>query len=244
MPADRPRSGAPDDRPLSLRLGIAAILAVLLLVPFALLSAFVSGSWAPLRDLDATITDAVHAWALNHPAAVDAMVVWSLVFSPTGLRIAALGLVIWLFRRHARRVAWWVIATMTTGGVVAALLKLLIERDRPSLLDPVARATGYSFPSGHAANAALTCAVFLLVLLPFRRARPALWAGAVLVTLITGLARIGLGVHWTSDVIAGWLLGIAVVAAMTVAFETARGRRRRGSAPAEGIEPEIARTSS
>ncbi|MEV6495351.1 phosphatase PAP2 family protein [Actinoplanes sp. NPDC051633] len=230
----------PAERPLALRLGVSAVLSVVLLVPFALLAAFVSGNWAPLRSLDGGIANDAHTWALGHPALVDAMLVWSWIFSPTGLRIAALGLVIWLFRRNARRVAWWVIVTMTTGGVVAALLKLLIERDRPSLLDPVARATGYSFPSGHAANAALTCAVFLLVLIPFRRARPALWVGAVVITLITGLCRIALGVHWTSDVVAGWLLGIAVVAVTTAAFEGARGRRRRTPVPVEGIEPEVA----
>jgi undecaprenyl-diphosphatase len=228
------------DRSLALRLGAAAVLTVLLLVPFALLAGFVAGEWAPLRTLDGTVANSAHAWALGHPALVDAMLVWSWVFSPTGLRIAALGLVIWLFRRRAQRAAWWVIVTMTAGGVVAALLKLLVERDRPDLLEPVARATGYAFPSGHAANASLTCAVFLLVLLPFHRARPALWTGAVLITLVTGLTRIGLGVHWTSDVLAGWLLGIAVVAATTVAFESARGRRRRAPVSSEGLEPEIA----
>jgi membrane-associated phospholipid phosphatase len=228
------------DRRLGVRLGLAAVLAAVLLVPVALLGALVTGEWAPLHDLDAAITDGLHTWALSHHGMVDAMVVCSWVFSPTSLRVAALALVIWLFRRHANRLAWWVIATMTAGGVIAAVLKLLIERDRPDLLDPVARATGYSFPSGHAANAALTCAVFLLVLLPYRRARPVLWAGAVLIPLVTGVSRIGLGVHWTSDVVAGWLLGIAVVFATAVAFESTRGRVRRAPVPAEGLEPDVA----
>jgi membrane-associated phospholipid phosphatase len=232
----------PADRSLALRLGVSAVLAAMVLVPFTLLAGFVAGNWAPLHALDGSIANSAHSWAVLHHRLVDAMVVWSWVFSPTSLRIAALALVIWLFRRHANRLAWWVIVTMTAGGVITALLKVLIERDRPDFLDPVARATGYSFPSGHAANAALTCAVFLLVLLPFRRARPALWAGAVVITLVTGLCRIGLGVHWTSDVLAGWLLGIAVVAVTAAAFEGARGRRRRTPVPVEGLEPEVAGT--
>ncbi|MEV6632926.1 phosphatase PAP2 family protein [Actinoplanes sp. NPDC051470] len=202
-------------RTVSLRLNVvAAAVAVVLLMPFALLAIFVAGRWAPLRSFDLVVSDAVHVWAVNHPAVVDAMQVWSLVFSPMALRAGALILVVWLFRRHRSRAAWWVIIAMTAGGVVAALLKLVVERDRPSFLDPVARAAGYSFPSGHATNAALTCAVFLAILLPYGRGRRWLWAAAVVVTAVTGLSRIGLGVHFTSDVVAGWLLGAAVVVAM------------------------------
>jgi membrane-associated phospholipid phosphatase len=60
------------------------------------------------------------------------------------------------------------------------------------------------------------------------------------ITVITGLCRIALGVHWTSDVLAGWLLGIAVVAVTAAAFEGTRGRRRRTPVPVEGLEPEVA----
>ncbi|GLY92982.1 hypothetical protein Acsp02_02380 [Actinoplanes sp. NBRC 103695] len=213
---------------LPLRLGVASVLTVLLVGPFALLAIFVAGSWTPLHAFDASVSNAVHVWAVGHPAVVDAMEVWSLVFSPMALRAAALVLIVWLFRRRAVRLAWWVIATMTAGGVFAALLKLLVERDRPEFLDPVARAAGYSFPSGHAANAALACGVFLLVLLPLGRWRPALWTGAVVITVVTGLTRIGLGVHFTSDVVAGWLLGLAMVTATTAAFHT-RTRNERSS---------------
>jgi undecaprenyl-diphosphatase len=136
---------------------------------------------------------------------------------------------------------------MAVGGILGVLLKLLVGRDRPELLDPVAQAAGYSFPSGHALNSALAAGVFLLVLLPFVRDHPgrraALWAGVILLPLLTGLSRVFLGVHYTSDVVAGWLLGVAVVAATTVAFE---GRRARGGprpvrAADEGVEPDVVR---
>ena len=235
------------DRSLGLRLGVAAGLAVLLLVPFALLAVFVAGDRATLRDADADVTGAVHAFALAHPGWVDAMLVATNVFSPMVLRVAVLVLVIWLVRRRAVALAWWAGATMAVGGILGALLKLLVGRDRPSLLDPVAQAAGYSFPSGHALNAALAAAVFTLVLLPFTEGRPgrraALWAAAVGMPLISGLTRIGLGVHYTSDVIAGWLLGVAVAALTTAAYEgwRARAGRRPVRATGEGVEPEIAR---
>ena len=220
-----------------MRLSVASALSVLLLGPFALLAIFVAGRWEPLHDFDAAVSGSVHAWAVDHPAVVDAMEVWSLVFSPMALRAAALVLVVWLFRRHATRAAWWVIATMTAGGLLAALLKLLVERDRPSFLDPVARAAGYSFPSGHAANAALTCAVFLLVLIPLGRRRSMLWTAAIVITVVTGVARIGLGVHYTSDVVAGWLLGAAVATITAVAIGERSTRVRTARVrDASGVE--------
>ncbi len=234
------------DRSLGLRLGVAAVLAVLLLVPFALLAVFVAGDWAPLRDGDAAVSDALHTYAIGHPGWVDVQLAISLVFSPMALRAAALVLLVWLVRRGAPEVAWWVGVTMAVGGILGVLLKLLVGRDRPDLLNPVAQAAGYSFPSGHALNSALAAAVFLLVLLPFTRHRPgrraALWAAAIVMPLLTGLSRVGLGVHYTSDVIAGWLLGIAVVALTTIAFESRRARAgRRPVRATEGVEPEIVR---
>ena len=239
-----------DDRSLGLRLGLAAVLSLVLLVPFALLAVLIIGDNPGLHAFDASITTSFHDFATQHSVWVDFMLVWSWVFSPMSLRLLALIMVIWLVRKyHAWRLTWWVVATMTVGGILAAVLKLLVGRERPEMLNPVAQAAGYSFPSGHADNAALACFVFVLVLLPFVQARTglriALWAAAIVITLVTGLCRIGLGVHWTSDVLAGWLLGIATVAAMTVAFESWRKRqgRRDISVTEEGVEPEIAESA-
>jgi membrane-associated phospholipid phosphatase len=56
--------------------------------------------------------------------------------------------------------------------------------------------------------------------------RGLMWALALVVGIGTGLSRIALGVHWMSDVLGGWIIGIAVVAATTAAFETWRGSAR------------------
>jgi membrane-associated phospholipid phosphatase len=188
----------------------AWFVAVGTVLPFALLTALVAGRWAPLLRLDGAVAGLLHAWAVGHPAAVRAMVVWSLVFAPNVLRAAALALVIWLYRRHRPGPAWWVVATMATGGVLEGLLKLLVGRHRPDFADPVARASGYAFPSGHAIT--VTLAAGVVVILAGRR-RPAVWIAALAVVVITGFCRLALGVHWTSDVVGGWLLGVAVVAA-------------------------------
>ncbi len=219
------------------RPGAAAVPAVLPLAPFTLLGALVVSGWRPLREADAAVTDTLHSFAAGRPGWVDAMTVGTNVFSPTVLRVAVLVLVIWLVRRRqAVEVAWWAGLTMAAGGILNAVLKLLVSRDRPDLPDPVAQAVGYSFASGHALNAAVAAGVFVLVLRPLVHDRPgrraALWAAAVVVPLIAGLTRIGLGVHWTSDVVAGWLLGVAVVALSTLAFRRRRARAARRPARA------------
>ncbi|MFI6131132.1 phosphatase PAP2 family protein [Micromonospora sp. NPDC051141] len=234
------------DHSLGLRLSLAAAAAILVLVPFALLALLVLGAWPPLLRLDASVTDAFHGYAVHHPLWVRVMTVWTHAFGPGPLRVAAAVAVVWLLRRGAPRLAVWVVTTMLVGGLLGALLKLLVGRDRPDLLEPVARAAGYSFPSGHALNAALAAGVLLLLFLPFARdnraGRIALWTAATLLTVVTGLSRIALGVHWTSDVVGGWVLGVATVAATTAAFATWRaGAGRRPARPLrEGVEPELA----
>ncbi|SCF34732.1 phosphatase PAP2 family protein [Micromonospora mirobrigensis] len=231
---------------LGLRLTLAAAAAFLVLVPFALLLLLILAAWPPLHDLDQSVTDALHGYALDHPGWVRAMSWWTDVFAPMPLRFAALVVVLWLLWRHARRLALWVVTTMTVGGLLGGLLKLLVGRHRPELLDPVARATGYSFPSGHALNAALAAGVLLLVFLPYARHRPVLrvvlWTVALLIAVVTGVSRVALGVHWTSDVVGGWLLGSAVVAATAAAFTTWRQQvaRRPVHPTREGVVPELA----
>jgi undecaprenyl-diphosphatase len=208
---------------------VAATAAILLLVPFALLTVLVVGNWAPLYDLDRTVADALHGYALGHPALVRVMAVWSFVFSPTSWRIAALLLVIWLLRRGARPLAIWVAVTMTVGGALGAILKVLVGRHRPELLEPVARAAGYAFPSGHALNNALGAGVFVLVLLPFARDRPgrraALWIAAIMIPVLTALTVAVL-------LLAMIALGLFVTNAWHQGFPPSRAQVR-------GIEPVV-----
>jgi undecaprenyl-diphosphatase len=220
----------PAERSLGVRLAVTAFVAMAVFVPFAVLAILVISAWWPLRTLDHRLADALHAYALSHPDLVDAAQVWSTVFGPGPLRVLVLVVAVLLWWRGARRTAIWAVITMAAGGVLGAVLKLIFGRGRPDLLDPVAHAPGYSFPSGHALNAALAASVLVLALLPVadrvrddarrRLLRWSMWAVAAVVTAITGLCRIALGVHWTSDVLGGWVLGAALAAATTAAFAT------------------------
>lgn len=226
------------ERSLGLRLTLASVAALLVLVPFASLGALAVASWRPLRRLDEGLAATLHAWALAHPGFSAAVQVWTDLFAPGPLRGLVLLVAAWLWWRGARRVALWAVVTMAAGAVLGVAFKLLFGRQRPDLLDPVAHAPGYSFPSGHALTAALAGGVLVLAL---RRCtgrvgvRRAMWAAAVLVTVLTGLSRVALGVHWMSDVLGGWILGAAVVVATSAAFATWHPRGPMRSGPRDRV---------
>ena len=120
------------------------------------------------------------------------------------------------------------VAASTIGILVGnAGLKLIVGRARPDLLPHLASETSLSFPSGHASNAA---AVFLAIgwVLVRDGARPGLvWPLVILFVAMVGLSRIVLGVHWPTDVIAGWCVGAGwmLVCAAVCTHLDARARR-------------------
>jgi undecaprenyl-diphosphatase len=100
--------------------------------------------------------------------------------------------------------------------------------------------TSYSFPSGHAFGSIVGVGALLLVGLPLVRPgwrRPLIALGVLIVGLV-GFARVGLGVHYLSDVVGGWLIGAAWLAATTAGFRAWRRDLRRPERPLEaGLEP-------
>ncbi|HWS37774.1 MAG TPA: phosphatase PAP2 family protein [Actinoplanes sp.] len=195
--------------------------ALLPLVPFLLLAGLMAGGWGPVHTVDRWVTARLHEAALASPHLTTVMTWLTHLLQPNVFRLAALALAIWLLRRGARRTAAWVAVTMIAGGLLGALLKLLFTRARPEFPDPVSWAAGYAFPSGHALNAVIGTAVFAVL---FRR----LWLLWVIPPLVA-FTRVVLGVHWTSDVLAGMLLGAAVVLLTLRFFQPLSvGTRRAG----------------
>lgn len=228
-------------RRLGLRLGLGALAAALVAVPFTLLTVLVLGTSERLERADRAVADAFHAQVISRPWLGQTFEVLSVVTHPNTWRLVTAVLAVLLWRRGRRRLVVWLAVTMTVGGLLGPLLKELVARSRPVFDDPVATAGGYSFPSGHALNSMLFAAVILVLGHPLARGarRAALWAGAIVVVVVTAVDRLALGVHYASDVVAGWVVALATVSATTAAFAT--WRTREGLAPASadtGLEPE------
>lgn len=132
-----------------------------------------------------------------------------------------LGLALVLRRRFAE--ATFAIAATAGSGLLNVAAKQGFRRERPALWDPIAPEATYSFPSGHAmGSATLAC---VLVLLAWRtRWRTAVLAGSVLFAAAVGASRVYLGVHYPSDILAGWSAAVAwTVVCYFAVFR--RGRR-------------------
>jgi membrane-associated phospholipid phosphatase len=118
-----------------------------------------------------------------------------------------------------------------SGGRAVDLIKVVVSRARPDLIPHLAEASGYAFPSGHSADSAivyLTLAALATQVTGTRATRLYLFAGALLLTGAIGISRVYLGVHWPSDVLAGWSFGTLWAFAWWIA--TARARAAIGGA--------------
>lgn len=239
----RPRPQRESDRRFGARSLLLAGALVLLAVPFLTLLLLVEDHSTGLREVDDGARDALHSLVRQHALLVRLLqllslsgttLAWTLVFVPiTG----------WLLWRRLPRLAAFVAVTVGLSSLLNNVVKTLVHRARPVLSDPVAHASGSSFPSGHAQAAVVGYGVLLLVFLPTLRGgrrRVALALAAVMVLGI-GFSRVGLGVHYVSDVLAGYALGAAWLAGMTAAFSAWRRERGRPPVhPAEGLAPEQA----
>lgn len=210
---------------------------VLAVVALVVLGAAVVLGWGPLARLDGAAVLAAHADVLARPwLLTDAMIVTD-AGSPVAVDVVTVvAAVALLVSRRSRAAAFVVVARLLELGVETAV-KNLVGRPRPALIDPVAGASGFSFPSGHAAgSAAVFGAVVVIVMGELSTAQRALRTSIVglAVVFVVGVAvsRVLLGVHYPSDVTAGVLLGVAsLVAARPILPRNASGITTRAGAP-------------
>lgn len=129
-----------------------------------------------------------------------------------GLACVVACLVGGLYLSHHHLAAMWLgLSVFAVAGIINPLLKLLIQRQRPQVTHLV-HALGYSFPSGHASGSMIIFGT-LMTIIPGLNL-PVIWfvlaqVSCLLLIIIIGFSRIYLGVHYTIDVLAGYLEGLA-----------------------------------
>jgi membrane-associated phospholipid phosphatase len=157
-----------------------------------------------LIELDARLSD--HMRIAERPGLLRTLAVVLAHSGDSWFWLAGLGLLWWLGTDYWKVRALILIVTILLTALVVFMVKFIVRRQRPEgewgklyrNTDP------HSFPSGHAVRS-LMIAVLFLGLGP-------LWLGLLLLAWapLVGLARVAMGVHYLSDVLAGWILGLLV----------------------------------
>jgi undecaprenyl-diphosphatase len=126
-----------------------------------------------------------------------------------------------LLERRGQIFAIIAAVAMTISVGLTVGVKVLVERPRPGAADRLGPVdSSYSFPSGHTLNSTVLLGmtvILLLPLIPRQSRRLAIVAAATLLTLGIGWSRIYLGYHWTTDVIASWLIATVLLIGVYVA---------------------------
>ncbi|WP_405496724.1 phosphatase PAP2 family protein [Streptomyces sp. NBC_00096] len=192
---------------LARRAGWVALTATAL---FALLTVWVVRAPDHLLPADA----ATHRWSVEHRPAVARALARAVTDTGTGFVPYALLLLAGLYAGRTTRqralTAAALLLCLGAGQTLRYAAMLLIARPRPDRGDWAAYASGWSYPSGHTATAAITAGLLIAALFLRGSGVPrtavaliAAWGVAV------GLTRVHLGVHWLSDVLGGWIFATA-----------------------------------
>jgi undecaprenyl-diphosphatase len=209
---------------------------------FAFLLIVVRLQWGPLEAADHRAATGLNSLVAGHAAAVSVVkaVTWlgssGVLWTVTGTAAVVLAI------RRRWRLAVYLLVAGAGALTLDPVLKALVGRLRPVVAHPIAYGTGDSFPSGHALGSIVCYGALFLAFLPATRGKWRRLFTVAIVTLIVaiGASRLLLGVHYLSDVLGAWALGITWLGVTAFAFELSR---RAAGAPAadpmtEGLEPE------
>jgi undecaprenyl-diphosphatase len=228
---------------------------IVALVVAGILSIAVANGSDVLDGFDSALTDVTRGWADPLVWPVDLAHVVGLVTAPFWSALAAAALVIALLLVHHRAAAGLLAMSGISGVAVSETIKAVMGRTRPPGAETFEADLDKSFPSGHAMVGIYLYMAAGLVLIHLGRAAGRRWmevVGGILVVVgpLIGLSRLILGVHWPSDIIAGWALGSVVLlaSALLLWWPLDRGwtvppRSRRAAAtppalPAAGATPD------
>jgi diacylglycerol kinase family enzyme/membrane-associated phospholipid phosphatase len=206
-----------------------ALTVVLGALPFIVITALVFGQWPPLRRWDLSVAGEVAEYGTTHQDLVHFWVVLAAITVPWTARAIIAAVAAYLWHRRARVLTVWLLVTAAGELALVQASKAIFQRPRPTemLVDP----GGWSYVSGHA-TAAFVLAGALGVVLPSvrgwrRRFRLLVTLPTIAVVLLVSLDRVMLDVHYVSDVLGAWALGLAILTATSIGFGLRPGLRRR-----------------
>jgi undecaprenyl-diphosphatase len=207
---------------LSLLLGLGTAIAALILFGWLADEVLEGDS----RRFDEVTRAAIHQ--LASPTLTIVMRGFSLVGSTIALTIGTIFVVVRFAMKNLGREAKLFAITMIGAGLLNITLKLAFKRARPEPFFNLSLPETYSFPSGHSLTSAVffgALAAILTAHIKSKRVRAVIWIVSTLIFLTIGFSRIYLGVHHTTDVIAGFVA--ALIWILVVRFVEIQLRRRK-----------------
>ena len=130
---------------------------------------------------------------------------------PTVIGLVVFAIVGFMVLQARYRTALFILLTAASGELIGYAMKSVFMRERPSFVPHLREAFSSSFPSGHAMQSAivyLTLGAILMRIAEGRLTKIYCFTTALLLTFLVGLSRVYLGVHYPTDVLAGWIVGL------------------------------------
>jgi undecaprenyl-diphosphatase len=181
-------------------------------IVFAFLSVFVGVSMLVVSKASLPLDESLMRWIGERQSAelIDWMLLWSYMADTNPIIIFGLGVSVLLWRLAGRRVGLALLLGGGLGELGYTFAKWAFRRPRPEILDHLSSAGWHAYPSGHTTLAVIIISLgFVLLADALPRVRHALWALAIVIPLLVAFSRVGLGVHYPSDVVGGLALGWA-----------------------------------
>lgn len=183
----------------------------LALLFFIFLAAWVLVNPASLTALDTSLQSVVRGDLPDLATAFFSRI--TLLFN-TSIVVTWVTVLFFIFlHKRRKRMAFFLAGNLATSGLVIVMLKAIFRRPRPDILHLVEE-HGFSFPSGHSLASTLVCGSLIILAVLFMKEGLGKWLvslGLGLMIAIILLSRVYLGVHYPSDVLAGFLLGFALL---------------------------------
>jgi membrane-associated phospholipid phosphatase len=203
----------------------------------ALIFAVLLGS---VREHDVLVTrdQAVANWFHGNGTDVGdrIFVIVSAIGSPVSMAVlfAAVVLYLWRAKQRTLLVAW--VLSYVGGTVLDGLIKDIVRRPRPEFATKFLHYSSWSFPSGHSMGSLIGFAMLAYTVIRICKienvvARASIWAGAIILIVLVGYSRIYLGVHYLSDVAAGYTLGVLWLAVCFTGLQMVNRRAELRRAP-------------
>ncbi|WUJ74093.1 diacylglycerol kinase family protein [Kribbella soli] len=206
-------------------------------LPFTVITLLVFEYWPPLARWDQSVAGRAASYGATHEGVVDFWQVVGAVVLPWTSRAVIVIVAAYLWHRRARLLTFWLLTSAVAELVLVQTVQQIFERQPPA--QALVETSGYSYVSGHV-TAAFVMAGALGVVLPSvrgwrRRFRLLVLLPVIAVVWIASADRIALNVHYISDVLGGWALGLGILTASSIGFGLRPGlRRRRRRTPSDG----------